>query len=181
MKRSLFLVITMLCLGTTVVQAQLLAVKTDALMDVLMVPNLNAELVVGERSSINASAFCSKKIYNKDIKMVGLMPEFRFWMSGRPMSREFIGLAVMGVRYNLTWDKKIYNGNAIGAGVTFGYSFNLSSHWDLECYGSVGAVYYDQKYDRVDNKEEKPSNKHNSYGYSVIPFKLGISFSYIIK
>lgn len=181
MKRSLFLAITVLCLGSTAVRAQLLAVKTDALMDVLMVPNLNAELVVGERSSINASVLFSHKIYGKDMKLMGLMPEYRFWFNGRPMTREFVGLAVIGAEYDLTWGKEVYNGNALGAGLTFGYSFNLSNRWNLECYGSVGAIYYDQKHYYTGDHEEYLDNRNNSRGYAVIPFKLGVSFSYIIR
>ncbi|MCM1108660.1 MAG: DUF3575 domain-containing protein [Clostridium sp.] len=181
MKRFLFLLTTMLCLGSSALRAQLLAVKTDALMDVLMVPNLNGELVVGERSSINASVFGSYKVYGKDIKMIGLMPEYRFWFNGRPMTREFVGLAVIGVNYDLTWGKQVYDGNAIGAGLTFGYSFNLSSHWNLECYGSVGAIYYDQRHYYTGDRDEYLGVRNNSCGYAVIPFKLGVSFSYIIK
>lgn len=181
MKRSLFLLITMLCLGTTMVRAQLLAVKTDALMDVMMIPNLNAELVIGEKSSLNASVFGSYKMYGKNFKTLGLMPEYRFWFNGRPMTREFVGLAVIGVNYDLTWGKEVYEGNALGAGLTFGYSFNLSSHWNLECYGNVGAIYYDQKRYYEGDREELLGNRHNCRGYSVIPFKLGVSFSYIIK
>ena len=66
-----------------------------------------------------------------------------------------------------------------GGGLTFGYAFFLSPHWNIECYGSVGAVYYDHKhYYRDDHYSE---NRRTAHGYAFIPFKLGVSFAYIIK
>ena len=70
-------------------------------------------------------------------------------------------------------------GDAWGGGLTFGYAFFLSPHWNIECYGSVGAVYYDHKhYYRDDHYSE---NRRTAHGYAFIPFKLGVSFAYIIK
>ena len=82
------------------------------------------------------------------------------------------------------YDEALYQrhaarGDAWGGGLTFGYAFFLSPHWNIECYGSVGAVYYDHKhYYRDDHYSE---NRRTAHGYAFIPFKLGVSFAYIIK
>ena len=132
------------------IKAQSLALKTDALWDLAMTPNLGLELVMGNRTSINLSVFGNHKPWGQNIQMYGLQPEFRYWFSGHPMFREFIGVA-----------------------------FYLSPHWNLECYGSFGAVWYDQKhYYETDNYKE---NYRNSHGYALIPFKIGVSFVYIFK
>ena len=90
-----------------------------------------------------------------DMKMVGAIPEFRYWFGGRPMMREFIGVAALGTSYDITWGSETYKGDAWGGGLTFGYAFFLSPHWNIECYGSVGAVYYDHKhYYRDDHYSE---------------------------
>ena len=75
--------------------AQQLAVKTNGLMLAAMAPNIGCEFVVGERSSIDISAFGAVNIYGNKAKMIGLLPEYRYWFNGRPMTREFVGIAAL--------------------------------------------------------------------------------------
>ena len=178
MKRLILTFAVILACGTGL-KAQLLALKTDALWDIMMTPNLGVELVTGNKTSVNVSVFGNHNPGGTDLKMLGAIPEFRYWFSGRPMIREFIGVAGLATSYDITWGSETYKGNAYGGGLTFGYAFYLSPHWNIECYGSVGAVYYDhQHYYREDNYTE---NRRNAHGYALIPFKIGVSFAYIIK
>ena len=178
MKR-LLLTIVWLSLCGAGLKAQMLALKTDALWDGLMTPNLGVELVTGNKTSVNVSVFGNYKPWGRDMKMMGVIPEFRFYFGGRPMLREFIGVAALATSYDITWGREIYDGEAYGGGLTFGYAFYLSPHWNIEAYGSVGAVYYDHKhYYREDNFSE---NRRTANGYALIPFKIGVSFAYIIK
>lgn len=94
--------------------AQQLAVKTNGLMLAAMAPNIGCEFVVGERSSIDISAFGAVNIYGNKAKMIGLLPEYRYWFNGRPMTREFVGIAALGVSYDITWGDRIYQGDAAG-------------------------------------------------------------------
>lgn len=178
MKRLLLAILIMsFCrLGT---KAQLLALKTDALWDVLMTPNIGFELVTGNKTSCNLSVFGNYKPLGRDVKMMGVIPEFRYWFGGKPMIREFIGLAGLVASYDIVWGNETYKGDAYGGGLTFGYAFYLSPHWNVECYGSVGAVYYTHKhYYAHDHYTE---NHRTAHGYAFIPFKVGVSFTYIIK
>lgn len=125
--------------------AQQLAVKTNGLMLAAMAPNIGCEFVVGERSSIDISAFGAVNIYGNKAKMIGLLPEYRYWFNGRPMTREFVGIAALGVSYDITWGDRIYQGDAAGAGITFGYALNLNRRLNVEFYGGFGAVYFKQK------------------------------------
>lgn len=178
MKRLILIIVVMVSCATGL-KAQLLALKTDVLWDGLMTPNLGMELVTGDKTSFNLTVFGNYKPWNREIKMGGAIPEFRYWFSGRPMMREFIGVAAIATTYDITWGKETYDGDAFGGGLTFGYAFFLSPRWNLECYGSVGAVYYNQKhYYITDNYTE---NRRTSHGYAFIPFKLGFSIAYIIK
>ena len=166
MKRLLSTIITVAV--TAGLKAQLLALKTDALWDGLMTPNLGMEIVTGNKTSFGLSVFGNYKPWGMDMKMVGAIPEFRYWFGGRPMMREFIGVAALGTSYDITWGSETYKGDAWGGGLTFGYAFFLSPHWNIECYGSVGAVYYDHKhYYRDDHYSENrrtatPSSRSNS-------------------
>lgn len=171
--------------GTHTLHAQQIAVKTNGLMLAAMTPNLGCEFVVGERSSIDLSAFGSVNIYGNKAKMIGIQPEYRYWFNGRPMTREFVGIAALGVSYDITWGRHIYQGDAAGAGITFGYSLNLGKRFNIEFYGGFGAVYFQQKQYYVnDNYEDYETNgaAHvNATGYKLLPTKLGVSISYILK
>lgn len=177
MKRLLSLIFWGLCaLG---LKAQLLALKTDALWDVAMTPNLSMELVTGNKTSVNVSVFGNHKPWGMDMEVYGLQPEFRYWFSGHPMFHEFVGFGLLGTRYDIKWGNEIYNGDAYGGGLTFGYAFYLSPHWNVECYGSLGVVWYDHKhYYENDNYQE---NRRTANGYALLPFKIGVSFVYILK
>lgn len=176
MRRILMIIIV---LSTGSLKAQLLTLKTDALWDCAMIPNLNVELVTGNKTSINVSVLGAYKPWKTNIKLLGAIPEFRYWFNGRPMTREFIGIAAITSTYDITWGNEVYQGNAYGGGMTFGYVFYLSRHWNIECYGSVGAVYYNHKH--YYTKDFYSENRRTGHGYALIPFKLGISFAYIIK
>lgn len=179
MKRYLLLLILFLGLGITQVRAQLLVLKTDVLWDAAMTPNLGLELVTGERTSLGLSVYGNKNPWGKDMHLIAAMPEFRYWFSGRPIYRQFVGIAAIASNYDIIWGKKIFKGDAIGGGLTFGYAFHLAPRWSLECCASIGAVYYQMH--RGYTTDIATDVKQKSRGYALIPFKIGVSFSYIIK
>ena len=149
-----------------------------------MMPNVGCEFVVGERSSIDISAFGAVNIYGNKAQMIGLMPEYRYWFNGRPMTREFVGISALGTSYDITWGDNIYQGDAAGAGVTFGYALNLSKRLNVEFHGGFGAVYFKQKqYYKNDNLEDYTDGtaQANATGYKLLPIKIGVSISYIFK
>lgn len=116
--------------------------------------------------------------------MIGLMPEYRYWFNGRPMTREFVGISALGTSYDITWGDNIYQGDAAGAGVTFGYALNLSKRLNVEFHGGFGAVYFKQKqYYKNDNLEDYTDGtaQANATGYKLLPIKIGVSISYIFK
>lgn len=167
------------------IKAQQLAVKSNVPMLLTLTPNVGFEFVAGERTSVDISAFANFNFYGKDVRILGLQPEFRYWFNGRPMVREYLGISVLGATYDITWGKKLFDGDAIGAGITMGYSLNLNKHWNVEFYGGFGAVYFRQKqYYVTDNFDDYTTNglgKSNAHGYKLLPIKIGVSVSYIIK
>lgn len=184
MKRILYCIVIS-CFFILPVKAQQVAVKTNVLMFGLMTPNLGCELVTGERSSMELSVFGNYKPYGKSMKMVGVQPEYRYWFNGRPMTREYIGIAALGVSYDITWKGRIYDGDAVGIGLTMGYSLNIKKRFNIEFYGGFGAVYFRQKQyyanDNLDDFDSNSGNRPNADGYKLLPIKLGVSLSYIIK
>ena len=156
-------------------------IKTNVAYLAATVANLGVEFAFGKHYSVDLPMIYSPYTVSRTFRLrfLAVQPEFRYWFGGRPMMREFIGVAALGTSYDITWGSETYKGDAWGGGLTFGYAFFLSPHWNIECYGSVGAVYYDHKhYYRDDHYSE---NRRTAHGYAFIPFKLGVSFAYIIK
>ena len=167
------------CFCVNHASAQLLALKTNALLDVAMVPNLGMELVIGEKTSLNASAFGSVKIYGNEVKTLGAQGEMRYWFNGRPLTREFIGIAGSAIAHNIVWRGQRYRGDAYVAALTFGYAFVLAPHWTLELHSGIGLMGYHQK--RYYLGDRVHDNNYNARGLMLIPYNLGVTFSWIIK
>lgn len=159
--------------------SQHVSVKTNALMLGGGFPNLGIELVTGKRTSFEFSGFGCYKPYNREAVVVGAMPEFRYWISGRPMVRSYIGLNALVASYRLNWNDKTFRGDAGGLGIGFGYSLVLSPRWNIEFGAGVGAVYFrQQKYSEQEKYDlDYPTDK----GFKFFPTKLAISVAYIIK
>lgn len=182
LRSALFL--ALLC-GLPALHAQQVAIKTNGLMLAAMMPNLGCEFVVGERSTVDISAFGSVNIYGNKAKILGVQPEYRYWFNGRPMTREYVGISVLGVTYDITWSNRIYEGDAAGAGLSFGYVLNLGKRLNVEFTGGCGLVYFRQKQyyvgDNYDDFAEYGVNSANAKGYKILPLKLGVSITYILK
>lgn len=179
-----FATLLLLC-AAPALHAQQIAIKTNGLILAAMAPNAGCEFVVGERSSIDLSAFGSVNIYGNKAKILGFQPEYRYWFNGRPMTREYVGIAALGTTYDITWGEQVYKGDAFGAGITFGYALNLNKRLNVEFYGGFGAVYFNQKQhyktDNLDDYVENGVTQANANGYKLLPIKLGVSISYILK
>lgn len=172
-------------LGILPGHTQQLALKTNLLMNVACTPNLSCEIVTGENSSLDLSVFGHWKLYRTTSRLIGFQPEYRYWFNGRPMVREYIGLTALAATYDMTLGKQVYDGDALGLGISAGYCFLLGKRLNLECFGGFGVVAFRQKqYFRQDHYDDYfPDGiiRTNASGYKLLPIKLGVSLSYIIK
>ena len=167
-------------------QAQKVAVGTNVLMDALMIPNMGVEVVVGERSVVGVHGFGCYRPWGKDVRLLGVQPEYRYFFSGRPMNSFFVGVGGLALSYDITWSGKVYDGSAAGAGLTFGYVMPLSHRANLEFYSGFGAILYRQKEyfkgDFYDADYSTGGQLHtNATGYTLLPTRIGISLTYILK
>lgn len=161
------------------VYSQHLSIKTNGLMLGAGLPNLGVELVTSKKTSLELSAFAGYHPYKIDFVTIGLIPEFKYWFSGRAMARSYVGVSLLANSYNLKWKERRYEGDALGLGVTFGYSIPLSPHWNLDFSAGLGGVYFRQK--DYDAAEVNTSYFANNKGIKFMPTKLAISIAYIIK
>lgn len=161
---------------------QLLSVKTNLLNWGMCAPNLALELVTGERQSFVVSGSYMPTLYQKNVKGWMLMPEFRFWLSGRPLVRTYLGVAAFGGNYNdqsgFLQKGKAQRGSYAGLAATGGYSFYLGRRWNLELTAGVGLTMAHRTVYGIG--EQEPDN-FEPLKFSIIPVNLGVTFGYIIK
>ena len=162
-------------------QAQQVGVKTNALMWAALTPNIGCEVVFGEHSSVDLSAFGHINPYGFDSELLAFQPEFRYWFSGRPMIREYFGVSAMIASYDMTVNKFVYDGNALSVGLTGGYAFYLGTHWRFELSGGFSLLGFNHRYYFESDDIYIDEERFRSFGYKLFPAKLGVSFTYIIK
>ena len=164
------------------VHAQQVGIKTNALQWAALTPNFGCEFVIKEHSSIDVSAFGHYKPYGLDSKLIAIQPEYRYWISGRPLIREFVGVSLMAASYDMTMRNYVYDGIAASLGITGGYAFLIGKGWRLELCGGLSFLFYNQKqHYGNDDYYQGQSVPADDWGYKLFPSKLGVSFTYIIK
>ena len=180
-----FILVTLLPLA---VRAQLVAVGTDVASDVLMIPCVGVEVVTGNRSSVSLNVSRAlKPWWNKDdTKATIIQPEYRYYFSGRPISKWFLGVGGIGAVYDVTWKDKVYDGYALGGGITFGYVHNLSDRLSIDFHSGFGAIYYRRKeyfvHDNFDTDYTvNGAEQANARGYYLLPTRIGVSVTSILK
>ncbi len=164
--------------------AQEIAIKTNVLKLAALTPNLGAEFVIGEKSTIDFSLMGHINPYGLPSKMFSIQPEYRFWISGRPMINAFIGATAHVSIHNMTVHDQKCEGCSTGLGVTAGYVIALGRKWNIEFSGGVAASCFFQKQYTIDNRDHIIPNipeKNNSFGYKFLPTDLGVTLIYIIK
>lgn len=145
------------------------AIKTNLLYDATTTPNLGIEFGVGRKNTLqlfyglNPWTFDSKK-GERMAKHWMVMPELRWWLCSK-FNGHFFGVHLMGGQFNASnidialpgvffagndlvkgvRDYR-YQGYFAGGGVTYGYQWILSRHWNFEAEIGVGYnhVWYDR-------------------------------------
>ena len=180
------LLILLVIMASAHARAQMLAVSTELTNDLLQTPSLRFELVTGERSSLGIHAYANHNPWGKQMRMVGVQPEYRYYFSGRPMHSFFVGAGALWTDYDIHWKGKVYEGQAMGLGMTFGYVFTLTRRINIDCHAGFGMIGYKHKeYFENDFYDEdyliNGLPRTNADGYTLLPTRIGVSISYIIK
>lgn len=194
-----FITIIVLLAGTLIGHAQL-AFKTNLITDATTTPNIGAEYALGSRHTLNLVyalnpwSFESESKGKRMAKHWVLMPEYRWWLCSA-FNGHFVGVHAFGGEFNAAnvnlpipgaffsgdnLQKGVrdarYQGQFVGAGVTYGYQWILSRHWNLEAEIGLGYghAWYD-KYRCGDCGAKLASGQSNYLGVT----KIGLSFLYI--
>lgn len=186
-KYGLSLILTLASLLTA--NAQKVALKTNLLYDATTTPNLGAELAMGKKSTLqlfyglNPWKFASDR--TKQLRHWLLMPEYRYWTCQK-FNGHFFGIHALGGQYNVggidlpnpvfkDLDEKRYEGWYAGGGLTYGYQWLLSRHWNLEASFGVGYIRFHYKeFPCTECGALIQENNKNYFG----PTKLALSLMY---
>ena len=170
-----------------------LALKTNLLYGAgTFTPNLAMEIGLGGRTSLEISGsynFINRAGSlddNKKLVHSIFRPEFRYWTCER-FSGHFFGFHAFYARYNISahklplldFEKQYrYDGDAFGAGVTYGYHMVLGKRWGLEF--NIGAGAARLTYDRFPCElcAENPVRQNKWY---FGPTRAGVTLVFIIK
>ena len=115
--------------------------------------NLGAEVRLARHWSLEAEVglnpFDGKENdgrYGKSLKHLRVHPELRYWFC-ETFYKHFIGLHVPYLLYNVSDIKLLgtenerHQGWGAGVGISYGYSWILSKHWNMEATVGVGYLY----------------------------------------
>ena len=185
MKRLLILIM-LATIACNKLQAQLVVVNTEATSDLLMAPNLGLEVVTGNHSSVGVNFLYSPKVLGFGLKLTAIQPEYRYWFSYRPVNKWFVGVGGIGAMFSGPFQGKYYDGYGIGLGLTYGYVWNVTNRLNIEVHSGFGAFFYNRKeYFEGDNYDvdytDNGAQRANAKGYYLLPTRIGISVSYILK
>lgn len=175
------IIVVLILITTQVANAQMVAVKSDILKWGAMVPNLGLELVVGNKTTLGVDVFGTNNVWwTEHAELIAISPNYKFWFSGRPLTRQFVGLSAQLANYSIHYGKECYQGNSAAVGVIGGHIFNLSSRWNLELSGGLSLLAYEQKQYLKGDNYELYGERSNSWGTMLFPW-LEVSLSYIIN
>ena len=178
-------------LQTLPAEAQQVALKTNLLYDATATPNLGMEIGIGKKHSMQVFYGLHPWSFGhgedqKYLKHWVVNPEVRYWLCQR-FNGSFFGVHAFGGQYNashvkmpLGWWKELrdnrFEGWYAGAGVSYGYQWVLSRHWNLEASLGVGAAYIDYQKFACGECGKKMDDGHKTY---VGPTKLALSIMYM--
>lgn len=173
-------VIALWTLSTQDLSAQMVALRTDPLKDLMMTPSMGLDFVVGEKYTLGSEVVFNCHPWGIKMQMTSVTPEFRYWFNGRPFTRQYIGIVANMTGYNLAWNN-VHHGDALGIGVSFGHVWTLTQRWSIDFAGSLGIIGYKEKFYYKNDYFADYGERANSRGYVLLPIRLGVSAIYVLK
>lgn len=189
MNRKIFLLL--LALGCSLsVPAQQVALKTNLLYWATATPNIGAEVALSKHSTLSVSANYNPWTIGSDNKIQHwfIQPEYRYWLCEK-YTRSYFGVHLIGGEFEVGGFKvpfglfkrlqnHYYKGSAIGAGISYGYHFYISPHWNLEAMVGVGLVRVKYHAEPVSGAKERYQDRTRIL---PVPTEVGVSFVYLFN
>ena len=167
----------LLLLTPASLSAQTVALKTDLAYWATTTPNASLEVGLSPRFTLDLLAAYNPWTFSNDRKMRCWLaqPSLRYWLCER-FEGHFFGVHAHAAQYFGGFHRKRYDGYLAGGGISYGYDWILSPHWNVEAEVGVGyaRMWWDESERAFCEKCSTP--RHRNY---VGPTKLGLTFSYL--
>jgi hypothetical protein len=173
--------------------AQTVGLKTNILMDATLNVNAGVEVGLAPKWTLDVTGQLNAWTlsHQRRWKHWYVQPEARYWFCDR-WAGHFLGVHVFGGQYNVGGiDNSInflgtdfsklsdtrFQGWAIGAGVAYGYAWNLGKHWNLEAEIGIGYAY--TRFDRFSCKGCGQKIENDKEHHYVGPTKAALNLVYL--
>lgn len=170
----------------------LFALKTNLLFDAALMPNIEFEVPIGKRWSVNGEYVFPWWLLDNDkycmqLLMGGL--EGRYWLGSRKkreqkevLTGHFLGLYAGGGKYDLQWEENGYQGEFfIAAGVSYGWATRIARNLHLEFNIGIGLLRTDYRhYHARDNYQTLLWQENGKYTWFG-PTKAKISLVWLLN
>lgn len=122
-----------------------IAIKTNLIYDVLLMPSLELEWRINNRWSINVEgevAWWKNDPKHQYYQIATILPEGRFWFKTKnPWHGHYVGIFAGGNWYDLEAGKRGVQGEAALVGVSYGYMWPVSRCLSFEAGIGIGYMY----------------------------------------
>lgn len=176
---------------TGVSSSPVFSLRTNALYDIALAPNLGFEFALGRDWSVGADLWLAW-LHNKDNDMwwenYGFTLHGRYWFGERHNALELsgwhTGIYAGTFTYDVWADGKGYQSpdmfKTFNVGVEIGWSTSIGGNWRLDIYGGTGLLHTRQiVYDHnFGGGFYAKSHRHRNL---VDLTRFGVTFSYIFK
>lgn len=180
------------CYAEQKTKRPLFALKTNLLFDATLMPNLEIEVPIGKRWSINGEYMCpwwllKDNRYCLEILSGGL--EGRYWLGNyqsrkhrKVLTGHFVGLYAGGGKYDLQWKENGYQGEFfIAAGISYGWATRIARNLHLELSIGIGLLRTDYRhYHAHDNYQTLLWQENGNYTWFG-PTKVKISLVWLLN
>lgn len=119
-----------------------LALKTNIIYDLALIPSLEVEYMIDDRWSVNVEgevAWWRKESKHKYYQIATLSPEIRYWFKTKKRWHgHYVGLFGGGSWYDLENGRRGYKGEFWKAGLSYGYMFPIGRSLSFEAGLGLG-------------------------------------------
>lgn len=170
------------------VRRTLFALKTNLLFDAALMPNIELEIPLGKRWSLNTEYIFPWWLIDDDkycLQVLSGGAEVRCWTGNRlrrpALTGHFLGLYAGGGKYDLQWRENGYQGEFfIAAGISYGYARRIASNLSLEFNIGIGLLRTNYRHYRTEQDYEVLRWLENGNYTWFGPTKVKISLVWIL-
>lgn len=186
MKRRFYTLIIMFLFGVCTMNGQRVSLHTNLLYWGTATPNIGLEMKLGAKTTLQLWGACNAWKFPNEMKLnlQLVQPEARYWFC-QAFEAGFIGVHAHAGRFNVgqipfipDLKDRVYRGEILGGGVSYGYHWALDVHWGMEATIGAGYAYTRYKKYRCAGCAELEGDFTRHY---LGPTRVGVSIIYFIR